>query len=106
MKKQNYTMIKIPKLSEGTKQILKVLALSLAFMGAIIFFAKILIPIILNMVSQFLDLFHLYLDNLDNLNIRFFGGLIFLYIGWKVISVILYYWSQLIEYLLKEVNKK
>ena len=100
------TIFKIPKLSQGSKQMLKVMGLGTVFFGALVFFIKFLIPIILKMVNQFLDLFHLYLNNLDNLNIRFLGGLIFLYIGWKVMSVVLYYWSKVIELILKEVVKK
>jgi hypothetical protein len=106
MKKQNYTTIKIPKLSQGSKQIINIFFLSSLALGAIIIFSTLLFPLIGNMINLFLDLYHLYIANLDNLLISFFGGIVYLILLWKVFSVLANLFVNVLEVIFKEATKK
>lgn len=103
--KKNFIELRIPKPSKEAKQILKIGMLAFACVGAIIFLLRILAPIILNMVQGLIALVHLYMNNLDNINIRFFGGLAFLFIGWKFFEVLATVWIKIMEFIIKEIKK-
>ena len=103
--KKNFIELRIPKPSEGAKQILKIGMLAFACVGAIIFLLRILAPIVLRMFQGFVALINIYMTNLDNINIKFFGGLAFLFIGWKFFEALAIMWMNIVELIVKEIKK-
>lgn len=103
--KKNFIELRIPKPSEGTKQILKVGMLAFACIGMVIFLLRILVPIVLRMFEGLVVLVNLYMANLDNINIKFFGGLAFLFIGWKFFEALANVWLTIINLLIKEIKE-
>ncbi len=104
--KKNFIELRIPKPSEEAKQILKIGMLAFACVGAIMFLLRILAPILLKMFQGLSGLVHLYMNNLDNINIKFFGGLAFLFIVWKCFEVLATTWIMIIEFIIKEIRNE
>ena len=105
MKTQKQTYWRIPKPTKEVKNFIKYSLLGIAIALMIIVFFRLIIPIMLNIVSKLLFLVDIYINNLDNINIKFFGGLAFLFIGWKILESILLIWIKVIGILTREFRK-
>lgn len=103
--KKNYIELRIPKPSKTFKTVLRIFALSLASFGTVLFLLKFLVPIVLNIFQVLVLLVNLYIANLDNINIKFFGGLAFLFIGWKFFEALAIMWMRIMELIVKEIEK-
>ncbi len=75
------------------KKIIKIVLIVFAFTFLVLIFMKFFIPTILNMVQGLIALVMLWKIS-DNETIRFFGGLAFLFIGWKVYEVLIGFWIK------------
>lgn len=103
--KKNFIELRIPKPSETAKTVFKMFALSLASFGMVLFLLKFLIPVALNMFQGLVTLVNLYMNNLDNINIKFFGGLAFLFIGWKFFEALVNGWLTITSLIIKEIKE-
>lgn len=91
-KNKKYIELRVPKPSETTKDIFKILMYSIFFVSWVFLFVEFIIPAILFIINSLRLLVQMYMINLDNIYIAFFGGLAFLVIGWKITSSVMYVW--------------
>ena len=104
-KNKKYIELRVPKPSETTKDIFKIAMYSIFFVSWVFLFVKFIIPAILFIITSLRLLVQMYMINLDNIYIAFFGGLAFLVIGWKITSSVMYVWYKVMKEQVIGINK-
>jgi hypothetical protein len=102
MKTQNKNKIRIEIDKHNFKVISKVLGAIFLILVVISLFQYILIPLAIGLTQGFIGLCFIYLTL--SLELQFFGGFIFLFIGYKILVVFVEITSKII-YWIKELMK-
>jgi hypothetical protein len=104
-KRTKFIEFKIPKPSKKVKQILKLGMFAITFVTMIYVFVEFFVPIIFNIIRGLFFLVSLWSINKENIYILFFGGFLFLFIGWNIFRSLLLLWLKFMTYIIDGVRK-
>ena len=99
MKKEYY---KIDK--NKFKLIIDIFGILILLIFLLVIFGELFIPIVINIIQQLLGLVTIWVNSPDRY-IRFFGGMIFLFISWKIFSILGSLWFRALEVGAIELDK-
>jgi len=76
------------------KIVVNFLTLSLISIVMVLFFIKGLVPIVLNMINNFLGIYNFWLVNNSDIYINFFGKVFMIIVSWKIFEALCNLWAD------------
>jgi predicted membrane protein len=83
------------------EKVFKIIVLCVLFAMSIIFLINFIFPLALGIVHMFLGLLRTWTSS-SNEYIKFFGGIFFLYLFWKVFVIIINLWDKATSFIISK----